>query len=291
MPLSDEKNELMKLEAPKRSKEYHSRTSRCNHATGDVEDYCAAAVERGIDVLGISDHTPLPDDRWLFRRMKYEHLGEYLSAIDRAAARYPTLCVLKSMECDYLNEYSDFYRDELLGKYSLQYLIGAVHWFKTNTGWVEVPDGKCEKEHLIRYTEQYLAALENRDFLFMAHPDIFGSFYPKWDSETESCSRAILRAARDLKVVLEINSHGLRKSRIQTDKGTWTKYPILPFWELAAEYGITVVINSDAQRPDHIGLGADDCYGIAARLGLNLADFSFLESNRVENQPPIQTAN
>jgi histidinol-phosphatase (PHP family) len=261
-------------------KEYHTHTWRCNHAKGDVEEYCASALERHVTVLGISDHTPLPDDRWLFRRMKYEQLDDYVASIARAREVFPALSVLTSMECDYLSEYEPFYREELLGKRSLQYLIGAVHWFPTKTGWVEVPDGRCEKDHLFSYTRQYIAAIADRDFLFMAHPDIFGSFYPLWDSEAESCSRAILAAARDSNVVLEINSHGLRKSRIKTDRGEWRKYPILQFWELAADYGIRVVINSDAHHPDHLTMGSQECYDIARGLNLEIADFSFLESDR-----------
>ena len=46
------------------TKNYHTHTYRCQHASGDVEDYCEAAVEQGLQVLGISDHTALPDDRW-----------------------------------------------------------------------------------------------------------------------------------------------------------------------------------------------------------------------------------
>jgi histidinol-phosphatase (PHP family) len=256
-------------------KVYHTHTWRCNHAVGDVEDYCRTAVETGIEVIGISDHTPLPDDRWLFRRMKYAELDDYVAAIERVQNRFPGLTVLKAMECDYLAEYQDFYKEELLGRRALHYLIGAVHWFPTKTGWTEVPDGKFDKEHLFSYTKQYLAAIEDRDFLFMAHPDIFGSFYPTWDSEAESCSRDILAAARSGNIVLEINSNGLRKSRIKTLQGDWTKYPITQFWALAAEYGVSVVINSDAHRPEHVAAGYSDCLEIVRKMGLHVMDFSF----------------
>jgi histidinol-phosphatase (PHP family) len=258
-------------------KDYHNHTFRCNHATGDVEDYCRVALERNITVLGISDHTPLPDDKWLFRRMKHETLDDYVFAIKKARVRYPELTLLASMECDYLAEYELFFREELLGRHGLQYLIGAVHWYPTKDGWVEVPDGNCERDHIVAYTKQYLRAMNNRDFLFMAHPDIFGCFYPSWDVETETCSKEILAAARDLNVVLELNSHGLRKSKIKTDKGECNKYPILQFWEMVPDYDVQVVINSDAHHPEHIGVGTDKCYEIARQLNLKIVDFSFLE--------------
>ena len=45
-------------------RDYHTHTFRCKHAQGDVEDYAKYAVEYGIDVLGVSDHTALPDN-WI----------------------------------------------------------------------------------------------------------------------------------------------------------------------------------------------------------------------------------
>ena len=63
-------------------KNYHTHTYRCQHASGDVEDYCQAAVEQGLQVLGISDHTALPDDRWPNVRMAFSDLPDYTAAID-----------------------------------------------------------------------------------------------------------------------------------------------------------------------------------------------------------------
>ena len=37
---------------------YHTHTSRCNHAVGSEEDYVIHAIEQGFDILGFSDHTP-----------------------------------------------------------------------------------------------------------------------------------------------------------------------------------------------------------------------------------------
>ena len=43
---------------------YHTHTYRCQHARGDCVDYARVASELGMEVLGFSDHTPLPDGRW-----------------------------------------------------------------------------------------------------------------------------------------------------------------------------------------------------------------------------------
>ncbi len=256
---------------------YHTHTWRCGHAQGDVHDYCHHARKHGVGVIGMADHTPFPDNRWLFRRMRYDQLGEYMAAIDNARHRYTDVLVLKSMECDYVKEFEGFYNDELLGECACDYLIGSVHWFRTPAGWVEVPDACPDREHLWAYTDQYVAAIGFDRFLFMAHPDIFGMFYSCWDEEAVSCSKAILSAAEARDIPLEINSHGLRKSYIRTASGERPKYPIAPFWRLAAEYSIKVVVSSDAHRPEDLTAGISECVEMAMKNGLNLADFGFLE--------------
>lgn len=37
----------------------HTHHQRCGHATGSLRDYVTAALDRGVKVLGLSDHTPM----------------------------------------------------------------------------------------------------------------------------------------------------------------------------------------------------------------------------------------
>ena len=39
---------------------YHTHTARCGHAEGTDEEYVLAAIERGFDEMGFSDHVPWP---------------------------------------------------------------------------------------------------------------------------------------------------------------------------------------------------------------------------------------
>lgn len=60
--------------------DYHTHHNRCGHATGTVRDYVIAAIEKGLQVIGISDHTPafaleedLPRPEELWRRVNFLH--------------------------------------------------------------------------------------------------------------------------------------------------------------------------------------------------------------------------
>ena len=42
---------------------YHTHTFRCGHAIGDEEEMVISALNEGIEVLGFSEHVPLPHYR------------------------------------------------------------------------------------------------------------------------------------------------------------------------------------------------------------------------------------
>ena len=62
---------------------YHTHTSRCHHAIGNDEEYVLAAIESGLQILGISDHTPylFPGDYRSRARMLPEELSDYTGSI------------------------------------------------------------------------------------------------------------------------------------------------------------------------------------------------------------------
>ena len=111
------------------TKNYHTHTYRCKHASHDITDYCQHAVDQGLHVLGVSDHTPLPDNRWPHIRMDIAELPAYNRSLDEAIEAYSGLTVLKGAECEYADEYNGFFSDTLLGEYDFDYLIGAAHFF------------------------------------------------------------------------------------------------------------------------------------------------------------------
>jgi len=244
------------------TKNYHTHTWRCKHATQDVSAYCQAAIDAGITVLGISDHTALPDNRWPHIRMDIEELPAYCAAVDKAAEDHPQLKVLKSAECEYAPEYDAFFRDTLLGELQFDYLVGAAHF--------SLPA-------LQAYSRYFIESMESGLFAFMAHPDLFGNAYLSWDENTIAASNEIFTAAAELKMPLEINGYGLRKPKIETRDGMRCMYPWLPFWELAASHEVLFIVNSDAHHPEDVNANLDEAAAIGNNLGMTMADLSHLE--------------
>lgn len=258
-------------------KNYHTHTFRCKHAEGDVIDYAQGAKEKGISVLGISDHTALPDDRWLGMRMASGELPSYVQAIERAQAHYPELTILKGMECEWSPDYHPFFEDVLLGEYDFDYLILGCHFFPYGGSFLSSHSGIYNEKRLVAYTDYLIESMESGLFAFVAHPDLFGLTYLSWDANTVAASRDILSAAQELRLPLEINGYGLMKKIIETPQGVRSAYPWIGFWELARDYDITVVVNSDAHSPQALDLGLGVGLHLVETLGLRLADLDYLQ--------------
>ena len=263
-------------------KNYHSHTYRCKHAKGDAVQFARAARVGGASVYGMSDHAALPDDRWDSVRMAHDELDDYVAAVRHAQVEVPEITVLLGMECEDVPEFRRYYEEELLGRRCFDYLIGAGHYTPLNGEWLNSFSELTNARALRAYSDHLAEMMATGLYAFIAHPDIFGIAWERWDRDAETCARDILAAAADTKTPLEINGNGLRKRSIHTSEGERKPYPWKPFWELAAEYPVTVICNSDAHRPEDALQGLPELYTIAEENGLTLADLSYLE-------PPNQT--
>lgn len=255
-------------------KNYHTHTARCKHATGNVADYIEAGIKQGLMEIGISDHSPLPDGRWPNVRMPMKDLGDYIDEIDLAKTEYPQVRILKAAECEYDRSYHAFYEEVLLGEHAFDYLVGGVHYIPYHGAWLGW--GELEQRCLGAFAKYTIESMASGLFAFMAHPDVFGYAGLAWDENCIACSRDILTAAEELGVVLEINGYGLRKDKVSAPEGERRPYPLLPFWELAREYEIQVICNSDAHQPDDIVANIEEALMIAEENNLVLADTDLL---------------
>ena len=246
-----------------------------------MADYCEEALALGMETLGFSDHSALPDDRWLSARMEYGGLDDYVQAMDRARIDYPTLNVVKGMECEYLPEFHSFYQDELLDEKGFDYLVGAAHSFPLHGEWVGTYGGTRDRASLRAYADYVIDMMATGLFDFIAHPDLFGNCYAVWDRDTDACSRDILNAAREYDVGMEINALGMRKQARKSPDNPFPLYPWRPFWELAAECDAPVIVNSDAHRPEDLqGLAGQGAY--ASGSNWDCAKWTFTDFERAE---------
>lgn len=248
---------------------YHTHTKRCKHATGEDEQYVQAAIDKGLIRLGFSDHAPFRDGRWAFSRMDYKQLPTYCEDIRALAKQYEDeIEIVLGLEIEYDYDQLGYY-DELLTVYDLDYLILAQHYFINMDDQEHSSFQITRPKDLVLYGESLIEAMETGIFAFVAHPDVMFNMYPAWDPICERVSRSILEAAQTLQIPIEFNANGLRKGLQPFIDEQRYPYPHLRFWQLATEYDVSVIINSDCHHYDEIyDAAVEKAYSIARQLGL-----------------------
>ena len=109
---------------------YHSHTTRCNHAKGTEEEFVRRAIDRGMNIFGFSDHTPqyFSGDYYSFMRMRPEQLEEYCVTVRQLKKKYAgQLEIPLGVEAEY---YPGTWKELLprLRDAGIEYLIMGQHW-------------------------------------------------------------------------------------------------------------------------------------------------------------------
>ena len=262
----------------------HTHTFRCKHAKGLPVDYAKAAAEHGVKVLGMTDHTPFPDDRIIMIRMGIAELDDYIREVREAQEAVPEVRILLGLECEYLPEFDGFYR-MLREEKKMDYLIGSVHFYPYKGTFQGFWGGfRMDSEALRCYADTYIQMMESGHFFFGAHPDTFGATIDTWNQDCEECAERICDAAKRLGMPLEINVSGWLKQEQQANKLGFASaaeaiaaghacprpYPLDEFWRVASKYRIPAIVNSDAHDPEVLLKYMEDGYAMAERNGIEV---------------------
>ena len=253
---------------------FHTHTQLCHHAIGMPQDYAKQAEIEGCSALGFSDHCPYPDtptDNWSNVRMTIPQIELYKTEIQKVkeSVSFP---VFWGFECEYDRTFLSWYRDELLGHFGAQYLVLGSHWLTKGNSRIYCPELTDPKD-ISTYIDQTIEGMQTGLFAFLAHPDLFMKGYKEWDAQSKAWLKALLDAAIDLNLPIEINGLGMSREPIQTTHGLRYQYPYREFWETVAQTSVPVICNSDAHDPQDVIFNAQKARNFAARLGIEPIDF------------------
>ena len=223
----------------------HNHTSRCNHATGTVDEYIQRAIEQRIWIYGFSDHAPMDFDPKY--RMSFEQMREYEESIRRAKEEYRgQIDIRLGYEVDWIEGFVD----ERVVKAEVDYLIGSVHFLQ---GWgFDNPEfiGKYEEvdieEIWVEYFAQIEAMAKSELFDIVGHVDLIKVFKFMPDSDIREIANDAFNAIAVAGMSIELNSAGLRKPVKEI-------YPSLELLQLAYEKNIPITFGSDAHSVEQVG--------------------------------------
>ena len=226
----------------------HTHSEYCGHGTGKLEEYCIAALSQGIELLGFSEHCPLPDRRFSSSRMDNSQMTIYEKDARERDIKHDSLKVLVGYECDYSPEYISYYR-ELLDSNRVDYLITGTHFIKTREGrYTSIFTNPMDSYGLKQYADTLLGAINSKLFSFVAHPDLFLSAFNGRKEEAMEVALEIIRCAKKSNLPLEINGNGMLKPKI----GGSYQYPKDEFWYLVEKEEAPVVMYTDSHTPSSL---------------------------------------
>ena len=225
---------------------YHTHTYRCLHACGEDEEYVKVAIERGVQVLGFSDHSPInyPNDYVCPHKMTMGELAGYVNSVNELRRKYAgKIEIHLGLEAEYYEETFEKSLKEWRDA-GIEYLILGQHY-------VVLPEWErgtlpsvahVGDEALISYVEACTRGMRTGKFSYLAHPDIL-----RYSGENEALydelTRRLIACAIECDMPLEINMLGLRTGR---------HYPAERFWKIAKEYSPKVILGADAHSPQDL---------------------------------------
>jgi len=203
-----------------------------------IDDMAQEALERGYQYLGISDHTKflkiehgLSERQLEKQRKEIDKLNSIFGQDSTSRRRFK---ILQGAETNILNDGAIDIRDEALKK--LDYAIAGIH-----------SNFKMPREKM---TERIIRAMKNPYIKIISHPT--GRILKRRDEYQIDIGK-ILRAARETKTILEVNSY---PERLDLNDINIKK---------AIEMGVKLVINTDSHHKDQLRYMA---YGVfQARRG------------------------
>ncbi len=219
--------------------DYHTHTVH-SHGTGSVGDNVEAAISRGLETIGISDHSVAHPLYGIRRR----RVGHYLSCIDKAKEKFAGLIEVRAgIELNLIGLDGSVDLPEGVFDTVIMGFHKTAICRDLKTIWTFSTPGFAGRSDTV--TRAYIEAMRRHHIDIISHPGYGVPVNVK----------TLARACADYGVLFEINNkHGdLRAADIAE----------------AAAAGAKFVISSDAHRPEHVGR-APNALELAKAAGLGL---------------------
>ena len=261
--------------------DYHMHFEYGSYDEAWVQGFFDAAQKRGLDEIGISEHThtfrefePLYyedlvlDDsfigsfqqKWL-KKNKFKYtLQDYFSFMELLKKKHTVKTGIEVCNFQHQDEVK-----EILAPYPFDYVIGSIHFLH---GWAydssEIK-AEWEKHSLREIYDWYADEVENLCssglYDVLGHPFNIRLFRFLPDFDVTPVLERAAKALQQAKMGIDINT------------GTFYRYPIQEispypdFMRIAAKYDLPVMTSSDAHKPEDCGSYIDNAIAYARSFG------------------------
>lgn len=267
------------------SPDYHIHTAYSCDAKASLPEMCQAAVKRGLQEIGITEHYDLNPVDNCYDWLKVE---EWHAEIEACRDLYKgQLTIRTGVEFSEPHLYPQGVQS-LLEKLSFDYIIGSLHYVGTELVFSnEYFQRRTKDAAFLEYFHHLGEMTRTGTFDILGHLDvialtaklIYGDYDPH---QYEDAIRSVLRNCIDRGIIPEINTQGLRKPA----------QILLPGTEILGWYvemgGESVCLGSDAHLADQLGAHLDIALEAARTAGLKtIACFENRQKRLIPLMDPV----
>jgi len=249
---------------------------------GNVERYAEAAEERGIGVLGVSEH--------VHRFQQALEVWRHPFWVEQAVDDLDGYCqfvreetgLRLGIEADFVPGREDRMAN-LLEARDFDYVIGSVHFLRDEAldqrGDWDIWRSSDPEKVWRRYFETLGEAAASGLFDVIAHPDlvkVWGKDAPLPDGDLRRFYDLAMEGIAESDVTIEVSTAGLRKPVGEI-------YPAPALLGMCLEAGRPVALSSDAHVPEDLGHRYDEALELLESLGVS--ELAVYEGRRRRLEP------
>ena len=201
----------------------HMHTIVSGHAFGTIREMAADAAQKNLQLIGITEHGPgIPGTCDPIYFLNFGDAPRKLYGVELLYGCETN--VLPGGQLSLGRRYLE----------ELDYAIAGIHGF-------------CyEDVGIVGNTDNLIRCMEEPKLRFLSHPD---------DGRYPIDYRALVQAAKEYGIALEVNNSSLKTPSFRI--GCWENNKIM--LPLCMEYGVPVIVDSDAHDPSSVGNCALAC--------------------------------
>jgi histidinol-phosphatase (PHP family) len=255
----------------------------CDHAEDSLEDIIKAYIAKGFSWVGIAEHMPPPEDRFLYPEQKasgtdsemlYQDFAKYISVCRELQKKYAAaIRIFVGFETETYTGAVPFIR-QLTDAFQPDYIVGSVHhvndlcFDSSQTDYDKAVRAVGGTDALYcRYFDQQYEMIRALTPAVVGHFDLIRLFDPDYSSRLEKPAiqqriRRNLECVRDFNLILDFNLRALYK-------GAKEPYVSESLLAQALELGIDLVPGDDSHGVESVGGHMEDGIKILEKMGFS----------------------
>lgn len=238
--------------------DYHMH-SILSDGKNTFEEMALAAIDKGLDEVGFTDHVCLKPVDWSMRLVDIPVMTSQILDLKEKYRNH--INIRYGIEVDYLPGYENEIQ-EVINQIPVDFVIGSVHFIDDwNFDTDKSLYGKWSNDELYgKYFSLVQQAAQSGLFDIIGHLDIIKKFRVYPETNQDKLFEDTIKIIKDNNLVVELNTGGM-------DRPCAEFTPSPKILEMCYNHHVPVTLSSDAHRVEHIARHYESAIALLSHVG------------------------